>query len=96
MPNRKESSHDRKMIMYPSFKEICSVLRTKMNGKIPTVKVSAKLIRSGARALSPPSMSEIPTDRSMNSELTRSAIPTFLDMTFRFILIPPSEAGFPS
>ena len=55
MPNRKESSHDRKMIMYPSFREICSVFRTKMKGKMPTVKVRAKLIRSGARALSPPS-----------------------------------------
>ena len=96
MPNRKESSQDRKMIMYPSFKVIRSVLRTKMNGKKPTVKVSEKLIRSGARALSPPSRRDTHTDSSMNSELTRSAIPTFLDMTFRFIPIPPYEAGFPS
>ena len=82
--------------MYPSFRVIRSVLRTKMKGKMPTVKVRAKLIRSGARALSPPSRREMPTDSSMNSELTRSAIPTFLDMTFRFIPIPPSGTGFPS
>ena len=96
MPNRKDSSQDRKMIMYPSLRVMLSVLRTKMKGKMPTVNVSAKLIRSGARALSPPSRSEMPADRSMNSELTRSAIPVFRDMTFRFIRIPPAATGFPS
>ena len=65
-----------------------------MNGNTPTVKVSEKLIRSGVRALSPPSARETKTDSSMNSELTRSAVPTFRDMTFRFI--PKSWTGFPA
>ena len=96
MPNRKDRIQERKMIMYPSRSVIPSVLRTKMKGKMPTVKVSAKLIRSGARALSPPSITEIPAATNMNSELIRSAIPVFLDMTFRFIRLPPSGTGFPS
>ena len=89
MPKMKDSSHDRKMIMKPSFREICRVLRTKKKGKIPKMKVMVKLIRSGARAVSPPSMRETNTDSSINRALTRSATPTFLDMTFRFILACP-------
>ena len=51
------------------------------------MKVIVKLISSGVRALSPPSNREIPTDRSINSALTRSAMPTFLEITLRFIAL---------
>ena len=57
-----------------------------MKGKIPTVKVIAKLISRAARALSLPCAIETKTDNSMNRALTRRARPTFLDITLRFIL----------
>ena len=50
------------------------------------IKVIIKLISSGARAESPPSAKDINTEISMNKALTRSAMPTFLDITLRFIL----------
>ena len=81
----KDSSQDSAMIRKPSLRLMRDVLWTKMKGKTPTRKVIAKLISSGVMALSAPSMSETPTDRSMNSALTRSAMPTFLDTTLRFI-----------
>ena len=84
-PKIKDRSHDRKMIMYPSFREIWEVFRTKKKGKIPTIKVMMKLMTSGASALSAPSWREISTDSSMNRALTSSAMPTLRDITFRFI-----------
>ena len=70
--------------MNPSFRVILAFLRVKIKGKAPTLKVMVKLIRSGARALSPPSMRDTTTDNSINRALTRSATPTLRDMTFRF------------
>ena len=83
-PKMKDSIQERKIIMKPSFSEIWAFLRVKMKGKIPRLKVMVKLIRSGARALSPPSMRDTPTDSNMKRALTRRATPTFLDMTLRF------------
>ena len=74
------------MIIYPSFREIAGALRTKIKGKIPTVKVIEKLISRAARALSLPCATETKTDSSMNRALTRRAKPTFREITLRFIL----------
>ena len=88
MPKMKDSSQDRTIIIYPSFRLIFGDLRTKMNGKIPTVKVNVKLMINAARALSFPLAMDTSMDRNMKNALARSANPTFLDMTFRFILLP--------
>ena len=61
------------MIMYPSWRVMAAVFRTKMKGKIPTVKVMAKLISRAAKALSRPFQKETRMDRSMNNALTSSA-----------------------
>ena len=74
------------MIMYPSLREMAGPLLTKMKGKIPQMKVIEKLIRRGASALSLPFAIETKTESSIKSALTSSATPTFLVMTFRFIL----------
>ena len=73
MPKMNDRVHARKMIMYPSFKEMASVFRTKMKGKIPTMNVMTKLIDKAVNALSCPFQSETRTDRNMNNALTSSA-----------------------
>ena len=65
------------------------VFPTKMNGKTPIAKVIVKLMRSGAMALSCPFARDTNTESSINSALTSSALPTFLDITFRFICLFP-------
>ena len=84
-----DNIHERKIIMYPSFKLIVRGLRTNMNGKIPTVKVNVKLMSSAANALSFPFPMDTRIDRNMKNALASNAKPTFLDMTFRFISRPP-------
>ena len=59
--------------MYPSFREMEDVFRTKIKGKIPTVKVMTKLIIRAAKALSCPFQSETRTEKNMNKALTSSA-----------------------
>lgn len=61
-----------------------SALFTKIRGKTPTVKVIMKLIIRAANALSLPSPMEMRMDININNALTKSASPTFLDMTLRF------------
>lgn len=80
-----DSTHERKIIMYPSLRVMTEFFLTKMKGKAPAVKVMMKLIKRAARALSFPFFTETSTDKNMNNALTRSAKPTFLDMTLRFI-----------
>ena len=65
------------MIIKPSLREIAELLRTKMNGKIPKVKVIIKLIINATWA---PSLFTRDTnnDRNINNALTRRAKPTFL------------------
>ncbi len=81
-----ESTHERTMMRYPSFSEMFGVLFTKMNGKIPTENVMMKLMIRAESALSLPFIMETIIDRNMKSALTSRAVPTFLDMTFRFIV----------
>ena len=97
MPKRNDSSHDRTMIMYPSFREMTEVRRTKMNGKMPTVKVMTNDISSAASALSLPFATDTRTERSMNSALTRSAKPTLRLIALTFILVQSAvpEGGQP-
>ena len=58
---------------------------TKMKGNTPTTKVMKKLMVSAASALSLPFIRETPTDSSINRASTRRAMPTFRDITLRFI-----------
>ena len=53
-----------------------------MNGNAPTIKVMRKLIARGPKAASIPFTMDTIIDRNMNNALTRSALPTFTDMTF--------------
>ena len=89
MPKTKDRSQERVMIMYPSLSEMFSARRTKMKGNIPDMKVITKLMARAARALSLPFATDTKTLRSMKSELTSRASPTFLDMTFTFIACSP-------
>ena len=73
------------MIIYPSRRVMAGARRTKMKGKMPTMKVMRKEMLSAARAESRPFSSETPTDSSMKRALTRRAYPMFLLMTFQFI-----------
>lgn len=61
------------------------MLRTKMKGNTPTVNVITKLMIKAASALSLPLDIETMMDRNIKNALVRSANPTFLDMTLRFI-----------
>ena len=61
------------------------VFLTKMNGKAPAMKVIIKLMDRGANAESIPSQMEISMEMNMNKALTRSALPTLVDITFTFI-----------
>ena len=56
-----------------------------MNGKAPAIKVMIKLIDNGANAESIPSPIEISIEMNINKALTRSALPTLVDITFTFI-----------
>ena len=85
IPNTKDRSQDRIMIIYPSFMDMAEVLRTKMNGKTPTEKVMMKLISRAARALSFPFATDTSIEKNMNRAFTRRAKPTLRSMTFRFI-----------
>ena len=73
MPKTKDRSHERTIIMNPSFMVISGVLRTNMKGNIPTMKVMVKLIIRAARALSLPLDKETSIDRNMNNALTSRA-----------------------
>ena len=55
------------------------------------MKVIVKLIINAASALSLPFEMETSMDRNMKNALASSANPTFLDMTFRFISLPPGH-----
>ena len=57
-----------------------------MNGKAPAMKVIIKLMDKGANAESIPSPIEISIEMNINKALTRSALPTFVDITLTFIL----------
>ena len=83
------------MMMYPSLRLMAEVLRTNMNGKMPTMKVMVKEMMRAARALSFPLSRETKIENSMNSALTSSAYPTFLLMPFQFIRYSfwPASAG---
>ncbi len=70
----------------PSLRLISGALLTNIKGNIPTVKVMVKLISRAARALSLPFATETSMEKNMNRALTSSATPTYLDITFTFIL----------
>ena len=70
---------------YPSRREMEVVLRTKKNGKMPTMKVMVNEIISAASAESLPLAIETKTENSMKSALTSNAKPMFLMITFQFI-----------
>lgn len=66
---------------------IASDFLTKMKGKMPTRKVIRQLMDKAARALSFPVGLEMDTntEKNINNALTKSAKPTFLDITLTFI-----------
>ena len=86
IPNMKDRSHERTMVRKPSFRDSAWDFLTKMKGNPPAIRVIMKLIIRGPNAESRPSITETMMDRNMNRALTRSALPTFTDIAFTFIV----------
>lgn len=81
----KERSHERMIMTKPSFSFVDGIARANIKGKKPTIAVMTKLMDSGPNPSSKPSYMDISTDRNMNKALTSNALPTFLDMTLKFM-----------
>ena len=88
MPNRNDNIHESTMIMNPSCSDMASDFLTKIKGNAPAIKVIIKLMDNGAKAESIPSPIDISMEMNMNSALTRSALPTLVDITLTFIFYP--------
>ena len=56
-----------------------------MNGNAPVMNVAMKLMVKGVNASSNPYAIETSMDINMNKALTSNALPTFIDIVFRFI-----------
>ena len=78
-------SSEKTIVRNPSLSDTTFAFLTNTNGKAPTSRVMIKLISKGTNAESRPSIIETTMDRNMNRALTRSALPTFNDIAFRFI-----------
>jgi hypothetical protein len=86
IPNTNDSSQDRTIVINPDCSEDDGLVLTKMNGNIPVMNVTEKLIARGVNPESNPSMTDITIARNINIALISNALPMFVDIDFIVIV----------
>lgn len=86
IPNIQDRNHANMVMAKPSDMLISSVLRTKIRGKSPTIRVVIPLIRRGVKDESIPFRIDITIERSINDPLKINVTPRYLDISLIFIV----------
>ena len=82
IPNTNESSQDRTIVINPDCSVADGSVLTNMNGNIPVMNVTEKLIASGVNPESNPSMTDITMAMNIKKALISNALPMFVDIDF--------------
>ena len=87
MPNINDRIHENTMVRYPEWRVVEGLSFTKMNGKMPVMAVTRKLMTIGVNPESMPLNTATRIDMSMKRALMSNAFPMFVDIAFTVIFL---------
>ena len=87
MPNINDRIHENTMVIYPEWRVVEGLSFTKMNGKMPVMAVTRKLMTIGVNPESMPLNTATRIDMSMKRALMSNAFPMFVDIAFTVIFL---------